>query len=162
MSTPASDRDREARTMTFTLEIEADAESVWQLWSDPCRIERWWGPPMWPATFVEHEVVPGGRTHYFMTGPDGEQPHSWWKTLEVDEPRRLVFEQGFADEAGTPTDRQDAMQMMVTLERLSETRSLLTTVAAFRDLEQFDRISAMGMVEGMTGAMGQMEGVLWS
>ena len=65
--------DTEARTLTVVAEFAAPPARVWQLWSDPRQLERWWGPPTWPATFVEHDLVPGGSARYVMTGPEGEQ-----------------------------------------------------------------------------------------
>ena len=44
---------------------------MWQLWADPRKLERWWGPPTYPATVVEHDLHRGGKVHYFMTEPRG-------------------------------------------------------------------------------------------
>ena len=48
-----------------------DETRVWQLWADPRLLERWWGPPGFPATFEHHDLTPGGTITYFMSGPDG-------------------------------------------------------------------------------------------
>ena len=48
--------------MTITAEFDATVERSWQLWADPRQLERWWGPPTYPATVVEHDLVPGGRS----------------------------------------------------------------------------------------------------
>jgi uncharacterized protein YndB with AHSA1/START domain len=68
---------KDPRTLTMTLEAEFDAspERVWQLWADPRQLERWWGPPTYPATFTRHDLAPGSRVEYYMTGPEGDQPH---------------------------------------------------------------------------------------
>ena len=47
----------------------ASPERVWQLWADPRQLERWWGPPTYPATFTQHDLAPGGHVEYHMTGP---------------------------------------------------------------------------------------------
>ena len=62
-------RDAETRTLTITAEFDADRERVWQLWADPRQLERWWGPPTYPATVEDHDLTPGGTVTYFMTGP---------------------------------------------------------------------------------------------
>ena len=46
--------DLEALTLTFVTEHDAPVERVWLLWADPRQLERWWGPPGWPATVTEH------------------------------------------------------------------------------------------------------------
>ena len=76
--------------MTLDAEFDAPAERVWQLWADPRQLERWWGPPTYPATFTKHDLAPGSRIEYHMTGPEGDQPKGYWDDLEVDPPRRLV------------------------------------------------------------------------
>ena len=69
-------KDPEALTMTLTAEFEASIERVWELWENPRELERWWGPPTYPATFVDHDLTPGGHATYFMTGPEGDQPRA--------------------------------------------------------------------------------------
>lgn len=34
-----------------------------------------------PATVVDHDLRPGGTVNYFMTGPEGDQPHGYWRVL---------------------------------------------------------------------------------
>ena len=65
-------KDPEELTMTMTVELDTTVERAWQLWADPRQLERWRGPPMYPATFVDHEFKPGGETTYYMTSPEGE------------------------------------------------------------------------------------------
>ena len=83
--------------MTITAEFDASAERVWEMWADPRELERWWGPPSFPATFVEHDLSPGGRSAYFMTGPDGQKHHGWWQ-IEVAEARPRQAVDGNGDE----------------------------------------------------------------
>src|SRR5665647_2571772 len=90
-------RDPEALTLTIIAELAAPPSRVWQVWADPRRLERWWGPPTWPATFVAHDFTVGGSAHYYMTGPGGEKAHGWWRFATVEEPRVIEFEDGFAD-----------------------------------------------------------------
>ena len=91
-------KDPDALTMTITVELDASVERAWQLWADPRQLERWWGPPTYPATFVDHDLTPGSRATYYMTTPEGEKPHGWWEVLAVDPPRRLEVKDGFADD----------------------------------------------------------------
>ena len=60
MTVTSVQKDPEALTMTITSEYTADVKRVWQLWENPRQLERWWGPPTYPATFVDHDLEPGG------------------------------------------------------------------------------------------------------
>src|SRR3954465_7510865 len=103
---PVTDVDKnvDALTMTITAEFNADAERLWELWSDPRRLERWWSPPSHSSTFVEHELTVGARTTYFMTGPDGEKHHGRWQIEEVEPPHRLHMTDDVLDDQGKPED----------------------------------------------------------
>ena len=51
MTVISSQKDLDALTLTIVAEFDADAARIWQVWEDPRQLERWWGPPTWPATF---------------------------------------------------------------------------------------------------------------
>ena len=55
-------------TLTIVGEYPVPLERLWQAWADPRQLERFWGPPTWPATFTRHDMVEGGRSEDFMTG----------------------------------------------------------------------------------------------
>ena len=116
MTVTAVRKDPEALTLTVDAEFDASAERVWQLWADPRQLERWWGPPTYPATFTKHDLAPGSRVEYHMTGPEGDQPKGYWDILEVDPPHRLVVNDGFANDDGTPNDEFPRGEMRVTIE----------------------------------------------
>lgn len=159
MTVTSTHTDPEALTLTVVADFDASLERVWQLWEDPRQLERWWGPPTWPATFDRHEFVPGGRSSYYMTGPEGEKARGWWVTTAVHAPNRLEFDDGFADENGEPVVEMGAVHAVVTLER-SEGRTRMTTVSTFESLKQLEDIAAMGMEDGMREAMGQIDSLL--
>ncbi|WP_026535260.1 SRPBCC family protein [Arthrobacter sp. H14] len=155
-----SHRDPEALSFTIVAEFEASVERVWQIWEDPRQLERWWGPPTWPATFEEHDFVPGGAARYYMTGPDGEKARGWWKFTSIQAPERLEFDDGFADENWAPVTDMGTTHAVVTFENVDDGRTRMTTVSSFESVEQLEQMLAMGMEEGMIGAMGQIDGIL--
>lgn len=159
MAVISMDKNPEALTLTLVAEFDAGVDRVWQLWEDPRQLERWWGPPTWPATFHKLEFVPGGRASYYMTGPDGEKAHGWWEFTAIDAPRTLQFDDGFADDAGNPTGDLGVTHATVTLEPLGE-RSRMTIQSSFESEEQLEQMVAMGMEEGLKGAVGQIDGIL--
>jgi uncharacterized protein YndB with AHSA1/START domain len=152
-------KDSDTLTFTITAEWPAPPSRVWQIWSDPRQLERWWGPPTWPATFEQHDVVVGGRSSYYMTGPEGEKARGWWQFLALDEPSRLEFEDGFSDESGTPDASMPTIQVRVDLEQVGP-GTRMTVTSRFATADQMEQLVQMGMVEGMTAAMGQIDGLL--
>jgi uncharacterized protein YndB with AHSA1/START domain len=156
----AVQKDSAALTMTLTAEFDASPDRVWQLWADPRQLERWWGPPTYPATFTKHALEPGSRVEYHMTGPEGDQPHAYWDIVETDPPRSLVFRDGFADADGTPNDEFPVTTMRVAIQEIEAGRSRMAIETAFPNAQAMEQVLAMGMEEGLTQAVGQIDAIL--
>jgi uncharacterized protein YndB with AHSA1/START domain len=152
-------KDPENLTLTLVAEFDATPEQLWTVWEDPHKLERWWGPPSWPATFTRHDFVVGGESRYRMTGPDGETHGGYWQMQAIDKPRRIDFWNGLAGPDGEPTPEIAPMSGYVTFEAIG-TRTRMTVVSRFVDLAQMEKMIAMRMAEGMTLAIGQIDGLL--
>jgi uncharacterized protein YndB with AHSA1/START domain len=160
MTVPTIDKDPAALTMTVTAELDAPVERSWQLWADPRQLERWWGPPTYPATVVDHDLTPGGRVTYFMTGPEGDKAHGWWQVLAAEPPRRLELTDGFADDSGAPNDAMPTMRMVVDLTERDAGGTVMTITTTFPSAEAMEQLLSMGMDEGITAAIGQIDEIL--
>jgi uncharacterized protein YndB with AHSA1/START domain len=152
-------KDPATLTMVVTAEFDAPVERVWQLWADPRQLERWWGPPTYPATVVDHDLVPGGTVTYFMTGPEGDKHGGWWRVLAADAPHSLEVQDGFSDDTGSPNpDMPSTIMRVVLSEEGGGTKMVMTST--FPSLEAMERLTDMGMEEGLRAAMAQMDEVL--
>jgi uncharacterized protein YndB with AHSA1/START domain len=162
MSVTNIDTDREQLTLTVTAEYDVSAERAWQLWSDPRQLERWWGPPTYPATVEQHDLRAGGRVAYFMTGPTGDTPHGYWDVVEVSAPHLLVVRDGFADDAGNAIEGMPSTRMQVDITDRLGGGVVVRVTSTFASLEALEQLLAMGMEEGLREAMGQIDAILAS
>src|SRR3954449_8860810 len=89
--------DLDKLTLTITAEFAAPVQRIWQVYADPRQLEKVWGPPTYPATVVDHDLSPGGRMTYYMTGPEGDKHAGDWQITSVDEPWSISFVDGLAD-----------------------------------------------------------------
>ncbi|MGH1526654.1 SRPBCC family protein [Leifsonia sp. L25] len=153
-----SNKDVDALTLTFVTEYEAPQERVWQLWSDPRQLERWWGPPGYPATFEVFEFEPGGRATYYMTTPESTRAWGWWRFVEIEPTGRLVLDDGFAEEGGAPRPGEPGRVTATFVERDGRTR--MTILSTFASTAQMEELLAMGMEEGMRLALTQTDDIL--
>ena len=64
-------KDLDNRRLIMTAQFAAPVERIWQLYADPRQLEKVWGPPTHPATFVDHDLTPGG--HNLLTVQSGRQ-----------------------------------------------------------------------------------------
>ena len=160
MTVTAVQKDPAALTMTVTAEFQASPDRVWQLWADPRQLERWWGPPTYPATFDSHDFRPGGKVDYHMTGPEGDQPRGWWEIVEMEPPHRLVFRDGFANDDGSPNSDMPVNEARVSIEDIGDGRTRMSIKSIFASTESLEQQLAMGMEEGLTQAVGQIDAIL--
>jgi uncharacterized protein YndB with AHSA1/START domain len=154
------DKDPAAHTMTVTTQLDATVERAWELWADPRQLERWWGPPTYPATVVEHDLAPGATVRYFMTSPEGEKYHGMWTVVAVEPPHRLELVDSFTDDTGAKNESLPSTATTVTLTAAAEGGTTMTLHSQFSSLEAMDQLLTMGMEEGLQEALGQIEGIL--
>ncbi|MDQ0276869.1 uncharacterized protein YndB with AHSA1/START domain [Arthrobacter silviterrae] len=159
MTVISSTQSPEALSLTIVAEFSAGVERVWQLWEDPRQLERWWGPPTWPATFETFDFQPGGKASYYMTGPDGTKARGWWRFTAIGAPDRLELEDGFADDDGNPVEEVGSARMSTALEDTGA-GTRMTVTSTFANADQMEKMIQMGMEEGMGEAMGQIDAIL--
>lgn len=151
--------DEENLTMTVTAEFAAPVERVWAAYSDPRQLERFWGPPGWPATFTTWEHTPGGKAQYTMNGPRGEKSTGTWEFLSIDAPHRFEVLDAFANEDGTPMEGFPSMRMTFEFTPAGDSTRMSSTTY-FDSLEALEQTVAMGAIEGTKMAMAQIDAVL--
>lgn len=160
MTVTAVRKDPKALSLTLDAEFDASPERVWQLWADPRQLERWWGPPTYPATFTKHELKPGFRVEYHMTTPEGDQPRGYWDVEEVDPPHSLAVRDGFANDDGSPNTEMPTGKMRVTIEEVGPGRTRMSIESIHPSTEAMEQVLAMGMEEGLREAVGQIDAIL--
>ena len=151
--------DADNLTMTVIADFAAPVERVWSAYSDPRQLERFWGPPGWPATFTHWDHTVGGKANYTMTGPRGEKASGTWEFVEIDAPRSFTVLDSFADENGTPDPDLPSMRMTFTFEATADGTRMVNT-SYFTSAEALEQVVAMGAVEGSTMAFNQLDRVL--
>ena len=152
--------DLDARTLTISADFAAPAARVWEVYADPRQLERVWGPPTFPATFVDHDLAPGGRMTYYMTSPEGEKYYGYWTISGTDQPKGFTFDDGFAlDETFAPNPDLPVSQNVVAFEE-HDGRTLATYTSTFASAEALQEVLAMGVVEGASSAMNQIDDLL--
>ncbi|MFI8633145.1 SRPBCC domain-containing protein [Microbacterium sp. NPDC077663] len=151
--------DTENLTMTLTADVDAPVDRLWRAFTQPRQLERFWGPPGWPATFTAFDFTVGGHAHYAMTSPQGEKSRGTWEFLAIDEGRSFEVLDAFADENGEPMAEFPSMRMVFAF---TETAggSRLSNVTHFTSAEALEQVVAMGAVEGSRMAMDQLDTVL--
>ncbi|MDQ4215050.1 SRPBCC family protein [Microbacterium capsulatum] len=151
--------DPQALTLSVTAEFPAPVERLWKAYADPRQLERFWGPPGWPATFTSFDHTVGGFAQYRMNGPKGESSSGSWEFTHIDEPRGFEVIDRFVGDDGRPLPDMPAMRMTFAFEPF-DGGSRMVTVSHFASVEALEQVVAMGVVEGTKMAMSQLDAVL--
>jgi len=155
------DKDLDALTMRIEFDSTAPQQRLWDAYADPRQLERFWGPPTYPAQFTQHDFVAGGSAAYVMFGPDGDSPRGWWEFVEVDAPNSFEVIDGFALPDGSRNPDMPTMRARFEFST-TDTGSRLVTTTFFASATELEELIAMGMEEGARQAMGQIDAVLAS
>ena len=152
-------QDPDALTLTITADFAAPVERVWQVYADPRQLERVWGPPTYPATVVDHDLQPGARTTYFMTGPEGDKFAGYWEITAVDEPNGFSFRDGFADLEFNPNPALPVSTNDYTFSP-HDGGTRATFVSTFASADALQQVLDMGVIEGATEAINQVDDLI--
>ncbi|HWL01021.1 MAG TPA: SRPBCC domain-containing protein [Microbacteriaceae bacterium] len=165
---PVIDTTKQATSFTIVSEFDAPIERVWQLWADPRKLERWWGPPGFPATFIRHDFAVQGKSVYYMSSEDGTPAsadgsdatsYAAWRFVSIEAPRALEIDNGFSDETGEPIGDYAWNRFSVRLEpTASGTR--MTVETRFATAEELAQMVGLGMLEGSVQAQSQIDAIL--
>jgi len=153
------DQDLDALTLTVTATFDHPVDKVWDLYADPRKFERWWGPPGAPATSIEHDLRAGGLVHYKMTIEGGQEHHGRWDVQTVDEPRGFVVLDRFAHDDGSPNEEMPGTTMRFSFSP-TDAGCQMVCVAEYSSREGLEQVVQMGVIEGLKGSMGQMDAIL--
>jgi len=161
-------KNHERRELTVERTVAMSAQLVWEGWTDPTHIIKWWGPQGWTTTVYEMDVRPGGIWRYSLKADHnngreskcGEETYCRAIYEEVEAPHKLVYVDSFADSDWNIV--QDS-EMFTTVQFVKATLGTRISIKTrFATSEQLDSAGAMGMIEGYTDAYDRLEEYLES
>jgi uncharacterized protein YndB with AHSA1/START domain len=97
-------------------------------------------------------IVSDGR----FDGPDGQKHHGWWRVQEAEPPRLLRYEDGFADDDGKPNEQMPTTIATVTLTE-ADGVTTMSVESRFSSREGMEQMLEMGMEQGISEALGQID-----
>ncbi len=96
--------DQNSKTLTIIRVFDAPLEKVWDAWTNPEMVKKWWGPKSFTAPSIKIDFRVGGKYLYAMHGPAGTQ---WDKDMwtmgeykEIVPMQKIVATDNFADKDG--------------------------------------------------------------
>src|SRR5437870_2096062 len=72
--------------------INASIEKLFQAWTDPAILQRWWGPAGFTNTFHEFDLRPGGKWRFIMHGPDKGNYFNECVFVRIEKPTLIIWD----------------------------------------------------------------------
>jgi uncharacterized protein YndB with AHSA1/START domain len=91
MTAIPSQESIDAREIVSRRVFAAPPALVFEAFSDPNRLARWWGPKGFTNTIHEFDFRPGGAWRFVMHGPDGTDYANASDFVEIAKPNRIVY-----------------------------------------------------------------------
>ena len=130
------------REIVLSRVIAAPVERVFEAWTDPEQIMRWFGPTGFTLESLECDIRPGGRWRFVYTGPDGTQYDNRMVFLRIEAPRLIEMEHG-SDKDDDPA----RFHVTVTFDAQSDGKTVLTMRQLLPTKAQRDGAIGFGAVE---------------
>jgi uncharacterized protein YndB with AHSA1/START domain len=86
--------------LVITRVFDAPRELVFKAWTEPERLQRWWGPKGFALEISKLDLRPGGIFLGSQRSPEGHVMWGKFVYQEITAPEKLVFIQSFSDEEG--------------------------------------------------------------
>jgi uncharacterized protein YndB with AHSA1/START domain len=147
-------KDPATLTLTVVGDYPVPQQRLWDAFADPRQLERFWGPPAFPATFTRHDFKVGGRAEYFLTLPEGQKWGGSWKFTVVNPISSFEAHDGEdnAEDENMPASMKFAFEA-------TPTGSRLVIVTHFSSIAAMEE-TIPGMEQGLRAAMPQLDAVL--
>ena len=143
-----------AKQIEVTKLFHAPIEMVWQVWTDPELVKRWWGPKHFTSPVAKIDFREGGKSIVSMQAPKemgGQEFYSVWEYIKIIPLQTIEFVQSLSDEHGNKTDPTKVgmpadfpldILTVVTFKKVttSETEMTVTEYADFGTISDFAQI----------------------
>ena len=116
------------RDLVVSRLIDAPRELVFQAWTDPEQIARWWGPRGFVTVEHDMDIRPGGAYWFVMRSPEGTDHRKRGVYREIVAPERIAFT--FAWEAADGTLGHETL-VTVTFDAIDDKTRLTLRQGAF-------------------------------
>jgi uncharacterized protein YndB with AHSA1/START domain len=134
--------DKENLEVRLSRIYKATPERLFEAYTDPEQIPKWWGPAKYKTTVDKMDVRVGGTWRFIHTGEDGTEYAFNGEYQEIDPPRKVVSTFEFEPVAG------HILIETATFEAQPDGTTKLSTVSKYANLEDLEGMVNSGMESG--------------
>jgi uncharacterized protein YndB with AHSA1/START domain len=154
------------KTLIVERSFNAPKHKLWEAHSNPGILAKWWGPKGWETTIKHMEFKEGGYWHYGMKCMDKAQGDwfgktSWGKGIygRISPQDSFEYTDVFCDENGVESKDLPASRSSVSFVE-KDGKTTMTTRTTYDTAEALEQVLKMGMQEGYSQTLDNLEAVL--
>jgi len=151
--------DKDNSTLTIRREFAAPRQLVWDCHTRHELLEQWFAPKPFTARTRSMDFREGGHWHYAMVDPEGKEYWGYTEYVSISPIDGYVSLDGFSDASGALNPDLPRARWDVTFTE-SAGRSLVQTIVAYDSLADLETVLQMGMQEGLTATLEQLDALL--
>jgi uncharacterized protein YndB with AHSA1/START domain len=151
--------DKANRTITVKREFAADLALVWEAYTKPEILDQWWAPKPWKAKTKSMDFREGGRWHYSMVGPAGEEHFAILDYKAIQVQQGFTGLDAFADAQGNVNKDLPRSKWESRFTAKGDV-TLVSSTISYDDLAQLEQVLQMGFKEGLSMAMENLDALL--
>lgn len=151
--------DKENSRIKVEREFAAPLAKVWAAWTDHKILDQWWAPKPYKARTKSQDFKVGGRWLYAMVAPDGAEHWALGDYLSINPQKSFSVIDAFSDSNGN-LNKDFPRSTWTNTFRESGNSTFVTIVIQYDKLEDLEKIISLGMKEGFTMALENLDEVL--
>ncbi len=151
--------DKEKNTLTIRREFAAGRQLVWDCYTKSELLEQWFAPKPWTAKTKMMDFREGGHWLYCMCGPEGEEHWGITNYLNINPIENYTALDSFCDAEGNLNVEMPRGNWHNTFQELSG-NTLVHATITYASLADMEMILKMGMKEGLTACLVQLDDFL--
>lgn len=151
--------DENESTLFFSKIYPAEVITVWDYYTKPELLSKWWMPKPWNFELISQDFKDGGKIHYAAVGPEGERHYAGATYNEINPHRSISLTDYFTDENGTINNDFPVAEWLIGFTGVEEGTKVTINIH-FKNQEELNKILDMGFKDGLSQAADQLEEIL--
>ncbi len=151
--------DKENHLLNVTREFAAPIARVWDAYTKSELLDQWWAPRPWKARTKTMNFEEGGHWLYAMVGPEGEEHWGRMDFISIQHHKKFVAQDVFCDADGNPNSELPSASFTTSFREAGD-HTIVNIITKYPSDEQLEQVINMGMKEGLTMAMENLDELL--
>ncbi len=148
--------NKETKTVHITRDFNADSSLVWDVFTKPELLDRWWAPQPWKSETKSMDFTVGGRRLYAMVGPEGERHWGVQEYTSITPKTNFKQSNTFSDEDGNLNQDMPTSHWNLDFTGKGD-RTTVDIQIKHKTLADIEMMLQMGFREGFTMTLNSLD-----